>query len=82
MPVGDVIVTGAGEFQYKGSSNSLSGGKKYRRAIYKAYNDAHGINFLASEIDKESDVRMVASQALCGGMEEFNELMEKHLMVG
>jgi hypothetical protein len=78
LQVEDVEVTGAGEFQYKGKSSSMANGKKYPMQIYKAYNDAHGANFTASEIDKEYDVRMVASQALIGGLEEFDELFKKH----
>jgi N12 class adenine-specific DNA methylase/archaellum component FlaC len=79
LPIKDIEVTGAGEFQYKGKSTSLEGGNKYPPEIYRAYNDLYGSNFTAAEIDKESDVRQSASQALPGGREEFDSLMAKHI---
>lgn len=68
-------ITGAGEFQFKGASRSLEGGRKYPQAIYRAYNDAYGSNYTAAEIDKQDNVRVVASQALAGGRDEFDALM-------
>ena len=78
IPVGDVMVNGAGEYQYKGESESLSTGEKYPRSIYRAYNDAQGSNYTGAEIDGQDTVRAVASQALAGGREEFDELLENH----
>ena len=79
LPIIDIEVTGAGEFQYKGKAASLKkGGRKYPVTIYKAYNDYYGSNFTAEEIDKEDDVRKVASMALPGGREEFDALMAEH----
>jgi len=81
LPLEEVEVTGAGEFQYKGQAESLKSGTKYPEAIYKAFNDYYGSNFTAKEVDKENEteVRNVASMALEGGREEFDELMAKHL---
>lgn len=78
LPVEDVIVTGAGEFQYKGRSESLANGHRYPPQIYRAYNDAYGSNYTAEQIDGQDNVRAVASQALPGGREEFDELLLRH----
>lgn len=78
LAVEDVIVTGAGEYQYKGSSESLQNGQKYPAEIYKAYNDAYGANYTAKEIDAQDNVRAVACQSLSGGRDEFDELMVAH----
>ena len=67
LSVDDVIVTGAGEFQYKGSSSSLSQSAKYPVEIYRAYNDAYASNYTSREVDVQDNVRSVASQALPGG---------------
>lgn len=74
--IDDIEVTGAGEFQYKGGSESLSGGKKYPVEIYKAYNDYNGLNLTAKEIDSlsTSEVRNEASMGLTGGTDEFDSL--------
>jgi len=81
LPLEEVEITGAGEFQYKGQAESLKSGTKYPEAIYKAFNDYYGSNFTAKEVDKENEteVRNVASMALEGGRKEFDELMAKHL---
>ncbi len=79
MSVDDVIVTGAGEYQYKGKSESLADGAQYPMVIYRAYNDAYGSNYTGREIDAQDNVRAVASQALAGGREEFDALLEQHL---
>ena len=76
--VDDVIVTGAGEYQYKGKSASLTEGALYPIAIYRAYNDAYASNYTAREIDAQDNVRAVASQALSGGRDEFDVLLAQH----
>lgn len=78
LSVDDVVVTGAGEYQYKEKSESLQDGTKYPSAIYRAYNDYFGSNFTAKEVDKQEDVRQMASCALNGGKEEFDTLLVKH----
>lgn len=82
LDVDDVIVTGAGEFQYKGKSSSLINGTKYPGEIYQAYNDAYGSNYTSQEIDAQDNVRVVASQALSGGSEEFDALLARHKTAG
>lgn len=79
LPIDDVDVTGAGEYQFKGKSESLVGGIKYPLEIYRAYNDYYASNYSAAEIDAQNNVRSVASMALSGGRDEFDELVEKHL---
>lgn len=79
LHVDDVIVTGAGEYQYKGHSQSLLMGKKYPIEIYRAYNDAQGSNYTGQEIDAQDNVRVVASQALPGGRDEFDSLLADHV---
>ena len=66
LSVDEVIVTGAGEFQYKGNSESLANGAKYPGEIYRAYNDAYGSNYTSQEIDAQDNIRSVALQALSG----------------
>ena len=75
LPISDIKITN-GEVQYIGNSQSIKGGKKYPREIYKAYNDAYGSNYTAEEIDSQDNVRQVASQALSNGSEEFDLLMK------
>lgn len=77
LPIADVEVK-SGEIQYRGESSSLEGGKKYPLEIYIAYNDVYGSNYTAEEIDKQDNVRAVASQGLSGGREEFDELMASY----
>lgn len=81
LPVADVTVTGAGEFQFKGESPSLTLSAKYPVEIYRAYNDAYGSNYTSDEIDKQDNVRVAASQSLPGGREEFDALMATHTAV-
>jgi len=75
IPVEDVQITN-GELQFKGESRSLHG-ERYPQEIYRAYNDAQGSNYTASEIDAvhPDEVRGTASMGLSGGREEFDELM-------
>ena len=75
LPLNDVEVAPTGEFQYKGKSSSMSGGNEYPMQIYRAFNDAYGSNYTAQEIDTQDNVRSVASQALSGGRDEFDELL-------
>lgn len=79
LPVGDVIVNGAGEFQFKGASASLENGTRYPIEIYRAYNDVYGSNYTSEEVDAQSNVREVASQGLSGGRSEFDWLLAEHL---
>jgi len=78
LSVLDVVVTGAGEYQFRGASKSLDCGKKYPLEIYRAYNNAYGSNFSSEEIDAESNVRAIASTALSGGRDKFDALMTTH----
>lgn len=77
LPIEDVDVVN-GEFQYKGKSKSMEGGNKYPLGIYQAYNDVYGSNYTAKEIDDQDNVRIVASQGLSGGRDEFDELLAQH----
>ncbi|MDD5353145.1 MAG: hypothetical protein PHS93_08310 [Candidatus Omnitrophica bacterium] len=76
LPINDIEIVN-GEVQYKGKSNSLKGGTKYPLEIYRAYNDYHGSNYTAKEIDEVNfdDVHNEASMGLSGGKEEFDYLM-------
>ena len=78
LPISDIIISN-GEIQYKGTSNSLHGSIKYPIKIYKAYNDYYGSNYTAKEIDKQDNVRSVASMGLSGGREEFDDLLKQHI---
>lgn len=80
LPVSDIKVTN-GEIQYIGKSSSLKG-TKYPIQIYKAYNDVYGSNYTSDEIDKQDNVKMVASMGLSGGREEFDNLMRSHTSSG
>lgn len=75
LPVGDIQITN-GELQYKGKSRSILGGM-YPEAVYRAYNDAMGSNYTAGEIDGMpiEEIRSVASMALEGGRDEFDQLI-------
>jgi hypothetical protein len=77
IPIKDVKITN-GEIQYVGQSKSLTTSNKYPMKIYKAYNDYYGSNYTSDEIDKQDNVKLVASMALSGGRDEFDELMKKH----
>ena len=77
LPLEHVELASTGEFQYKGPSTSLSGGRKWPPEVYRAYNDYWASNLTAEEIDRQTDVRPVASMALPGGREEFDRLVEK-----
>lgn len=77
LPLEDVEVVN-GEFQYKGKSESLSTSNEYPLEIYKAYNDVYGSNYTAKEIDDQDNVRIVASQGLSDGSDEFDMLMKRH----
>jgi hypothetical protein len=74
LPIKDLKYTN-GEIQYQGHSNSLKG-KKYPIQIYKAYNNYYGSNYTGEEIDalEFNHIREVASMALLGGKEEFDQL--------
>jgi len=78
IPIENVEISN-GELQYKGNSKSISKGTKYPLMIYKAYNDYYGSNYTSEEIDKMDyqNVRGVASMALSGGSEEFDNLVGK-----
>jgi uncharacterized protein len=75
LPIETVHVTGAGEFQFKGASDSLEGGRLYPEAVYRAYNDYYASNYTAKEINAQDNVRAVASMSLSGGREEFDDLI-------
>ena len=77
VPIKDIKITN-GEIQYVGTSSSISGRGKYPQKFYKDYNDFYGSNFTSEEIDNQRNVRVVVSQQLEGGSEEFDLLMEKH----
>jgi hypothetical protein len=77
ISIEDIKITN-GEIQYIGKSQSLKGGNKYPFQIYKAYNDVYGSNYTAEEIDKQDNVKSVASMGMSGGRDEFDELMKKY----
>jgi len=76
LPLEHVELASTGEFQYKGPSKSLEGGTKWPPEIYRAYNDYWASNLTVEEIDRQTDVRSVASMALPGGRDEFDRLVE------
>jgi len=55
IPIKDLKIEN-GELRYIGESKSLTGGVKYPQNFYKEYNDYHGSNLTAKEIDGQSDV--------------------------
>lgn len=77
LPISDIKITN-GEVQYIGKSSSISKGTKYPLKIYKAYNDVYGSNYTSSEIDNMDfkHVRLVASQGLSDGRDEFDKLVK------
>ena len=64
IPAKDLKVEN-GEIKYIGKSSSLSSGSRYPQNFYKEYNDYHGSNLTAKEIDAQNDTWNTA-RALSG----------------
>ena len=81
LPIKDVRANSTGEFQYVGKSASLKG-TKYPTDFYKKYNDYHGSNLTAKEIERESDVYITAKRIAGYSDEGARKLLGQPPQVG